>query len=117
MGKLFNSEIVKLSQAWKSAKEIVSELSVPKSTVYNVLKCLQERGNIDRKPGGGKPVTQLIKANLLRLKRKVRLTPYKSSKKMTKEMGMDDRALRRGLKCSGVKSRAKTKRFLLTEKL
>ena len=115
--KELNKEIVRLAHAGKTAKDIVSKLGAPKSTVYDVLKRLKDRGSVERKPGGGRPVSQLTKANMAKIRAKVRRTPNKSIRKMARELKMADGTLRNGLKTLGIKSRAKSKRFLLTEKL
>jgi hypothetical protein len=62
-------------------------------------------------------VTQLTRKNLSKIKTKIRQSPKKSIKMMARELKMGDGTLRRGLKKLGVKSRARVKRFLLTEKL
>ena len=46
--KELNKEIVRLAHAGKTAKDIVSELGAPKSTVYDVLKRLKDRGSVER---------------------------------------------------------------------
>ena len=115
--KALNTEIVRLAHAGKTPKEIVDDLGAPKSTVYDVLKRLKDRGTVEHKSGGGRPVSQLTKANLTKIRAKVRRTPNKSIRKMSKELKMGDGTLRRGLKTLGIKSRAKTKRFLLTDRL
>ena len=115
--KALNQEIIRLSYAGKTPKEIVSELGAPQTTVYNVLRRLKDRGSVEHKAGAGRPVSQLTKANLTKIRAKVRRTPNKSIRKMSREMGMDEKTMRNGLKSMGIKSRAKTKRFLLTDKL
>ena len=114
--KALHKDIVVLHHAGRTVNEIVTELNVPRTTVYNVLKRQKDLGSIEQKPGAGRPVTQLTETFLNEIKAKAKRSPNKSIKKMARELKMSDGTMRTGLKKLGVKSRARVKRFLLTKK-
>ena len=99
--------IVELFKARNSKKEICKDLKVNKMLVWRTLKRYKESGNVQNRPGQGRPrsarTSKLIKA----IREKVRRNPKRSIRKTAKEANVSYGAmftvLRRDLKMSPFK--------------
>ena len=117
MGNTNNDDIVKALHAGLTVKAICKELGVPQSTVYFVKTTLKDQGNILRKPGSGRPISKTTLTFVADLRARFRRTPNKPFRKMAKDLNVDEKTIRNVAKRYGFKSRAKTRKFLLTARL
>jgi len=117
MGKVNTAEILKALQAQTSIKDIVRDLGVLRQTVYNIKKRLETRGSTERKPGSGRPVSVVTSGFVKQIKQRIKRNPARTMRGMARELGVDEKSVRKAVKLSGARSLARTKRFLLTETL
>ena len=117
MGKINSDAIVKALHAGQTVKDICNDLGVAKSTVYDLRKKIKETGTHLRKPGSGRPVSVTTPAFVNKVRARFHRTPNKSFRTVAKVMNVHERTIRRTAKTYGFKSRAKNRKFLLTDRL
>lgn len=110
-------DIVKALQAQKTVKDIVEELGVPCRTVYRIKDRLKTRGTTKRKTGSGRPLSVVTSGFIEKIKQKVKRNPVLTMRGMARELGVNEKSVRKAVKLLGARSLARTKRFLLTESL
>ena len=117
MVKYNKDDIVKAIHAGLAVSAICSEFGVPRSTVFFIKKKLKVTGTVARKIGSGRPVSKVTRDFTMKLRAKFRATPNKSVRTMAKEFQVDEKTIRNVAKGYGFKSRAKIRKFLLTDRL
>jgi transposase len=110
-------DIVKALQAQKTVKDIVEELGVPCRTVYRIKDRLKTRGTTKRKTGSGRPLSVVTSGFIEKIKQRVKRNPVRTMRGMARELGVNEKSVRKAVKLLGARSLARTKRFLLTESL
>ena len=103
--------------AGKTNKEIQETVGVSRKTIFNVKRDLRERGTLQRKSGSGRRPSVVTKRLVNLIKSRVARNPIRTIRGMAREVGVAESSLRRAVAKAGVKSNARTEKFLLTERL
>ena len=99
-----------------SISEIFQDLKVSRKTVYNIKKRLEVSRTTERKPESGRQIS-VVKRDFFNKIKSIQTNPAKTIKSMTRDLGVSNFSVRKAVKDAGARSLAKTKRFMLTEKL
>lgn len=107
--------ILDLIHAGKSSKEISLALNVHRNTVNNVRKLFLQAGGVKKRSGGSRK-SMRTKQLIQKVRRRIKTNPWRSVRKMAKEMGVSNTTLQRIVKKDlHATSRAITTKQLVTE--
>lgn len=93
--------VVALFLAGKAPKDILRELAhlgVNRKFVYRTIKRFKETGSTARKPGSGRKKTATSAQQVKKVKERLRRNPRRSARKLSRELGISDRSVRRILR-------------------
>ena len=110
--------IVALLHAELPVSDIVKQISVSRATVFNVKRRLKESGHVKRKPGSGRKPTVTTPKLVEAVRSRLRRNPVRTMRGMAKELKVSEHTVRNIVK-KKIKARslARSKRFLLTDRL
>ena len=86
--------IERLAKEKKKASEIAQLLNVPRRTVYDCLKRLEETGSIDDCRRSGRPKTATSGKIVKKIRDKIRYNPKRSMRQMAKDEGISEGSVR-----------------------
>lgn len=90
--------IVELNRVGKRACEIVRILKTNRQMVYRTLKRYNESGSTNKRYGGGRAITATSPSNVKKVRERLRRNPHRSARKMSRELQISERSVRRILK-------------------
>jgi transposase len=108
--------IVSLYCAGMSVPDINMKLGVPKSTIYYQIKKFEKTGSTDKVPGQGRKRTARSKANVDKVKARIRKDPFVSQRQLAWELQIAKGSIQNLMKKDlDVKSRARVKKHLINQ--
>jgi inhibitor of nuclear factor kappa-B kinase subunit alpha len=111
-------KIVTLLHAQTPIPEIMKELGTSRRTITRVKKALEERGNVKHKAGAGRKPKVVTPRLINVLKARIWRNPIRSMRGMAKDLKVSEWTIRNVVKNKlGARSLARTKRFLLSDRL
>lgn len=90
--------VIELHKSGMKTAEIVRTTNYKQRTVYNIVNRYKETGELSDRPRTGRPRTATAAANVNKVRQRVRRNPVRSMRKMAKEIGIDERSVRRIVK-------------------
>ena len=83
-----------LHRAMTPISNIIKQLNLPKSTVYDAVRRYKELGNTKDRPRRGRPRSCRTKSNIKAVQEKARRNPKRSMRKMARNLKMDLKSMR-----------------------
>ena len=118
MQEEIREQVVRALHAGLDSSEIVKTLNVSRKSVYNIKNRLLSEGNVKRKPKTNDKCLIANKAFVAKVKDRIKRNSLKSMRAMVREMNVSEKTIRRVVHDHlGAKSRARKRKFFLTQRL
>ena len=110
--------VVAFLQSGYSVPAIQKKFGISHATIFNIKKRLKVDGHVKRKSGSGAATTVSTPSLVSKIKYRIRTNPVRTMRGMARELGVSEHTVRNVVKKKlGARSLARTKKFLLSERL
>ena len=110
--------VVAFLQSGSSVQAIQKKLGVSRATIFNIKKRLKVEGHVKRKSGSGAATTVATPSLVSKIRNRIRTNPVRTMRGMARELGVSEHTVRNVVKKKlGARSLARTKKFLLSDRL